>query len=92
MLARITSLMDLTFTSTKTPQEFREAFRSRVISLAKAHDLLVNRNMQGVEVEEILVAELGSYKEGGRKVRFKGPALLLEPRQSGFLLFKITED
>jgi two-component sensor histidine kinase len=80
-LATVQSLADQTLKSADTPEAFAEAFNSRLLALAKAHDLLTREAWQAVYLNDIVQAVLAAWIEDGR-VSLHGPAIRISPKQA----------
>lgn len=62
------------------PEKFLAAFSDRIGALAASHDLLVESEWKGVDLEALVRAELGRFKELiGSRITITGPALRLSP-------------
>jgi two-component system CheB/CheR fusion protein len=63
-----------------TPQEFVQRFEGRIDALASAHNLLMQSEWAGADLEGLARQQLGAYAtESGSRVRIEGPAILLPP-------------
>ena len=60
------------------PEVFQERFRDRLSALAISQDLLVKSQWQGVEIQSLVHAQLGHFRDLiGSGITLKGPALQL---------------
>jgi two-component sensor histidine kinase/PAS domain-containing protein len=63
-------------TAARSPGEFIESFGNRVQSLARAHDLLVNRNWQGVDLEALINVQIADLSKAlPTRVSMTGPVV-----------------
>lgn len=89
-LATVQSLADQTLKSADSPKAFADAFNSRLLALAKAHDLLTREAWQAVQLNDIAHAVLGAWVEDGR-ASFEGPEIRLSPKQALALSMAFNE-
>lgn len=80
-LATVQSLADQTLKNAETPEAFARAFNSRLLALAKAHDLLTRVAWNAVHLSDIAHAVLGAWVEDGR-ASFQGPQIRINPKQA----------
>ena len=59
---------------------FRKTFDSRLVALARTHDVLTAESWESADLRAVLEAELGPYGES--RVRLDGPPLRLNPQQT----------
>jgi PAS domain S-box-containing protein len=65
-------------TAATTPEEFVPRFSERVRALAASHDLIFQRQWQGIEISELLRAHLAPFKDLlDRRIIVEGPPLRL---------------
>ncbi|WP_336489898.1 sensor histidine kinase [Methylobacterium nigriterrae] len=55
-------------------------FESRLLALAKTHDLLTRDDWSGASLREVLENELGPYRSSVDQVVLEGPPVILAPR------------
>jgi PAS domain S-box-containing protein len=61
-------------------EDFEERFANRIDALACSHDLLAKREWEGVEIEELVHAQLAPFLDNANeRLVVHGPALLLKP-------------
>jgi two-component sensor histidine kinase len=75
-------------TAARAPNEFLENFGDRVQSLARSHDLLVKQDWRGVDLVELIHAQLADQSGLiGTRILLSGPAVTLGPeaRKHGVL-------
>jgi PAS domain S-box-containing protein len=67
-------------TASRNPAEFVERFSERIQALSANQDLLVRNEWQGVDVEDLVRAQLAAFADliGGR-ITVSGPKLFLNP-------------
>jgi PAS domain S-box-containing protein len=62
-------------------EDFEQHFTQRLEALARSHDLLVNRNWEGVVLEDLVRAQLAPFLDSAsERLAAHGPALLLMPQ------------
>jgi PAS domain S-box-containing protein len=65
-------------TATSTPEEFLTRFLERLQTLAASHDLLVKSRWQGVEISDLIRAQLAHFEELlGTRIKLDGPSFHL---------------
>jgi PAS domain S-box-containing protein len=74
-----------------TADESREAFRGRLVSLARSHDLLTDSNWTQVGLQELAAGSLQMQDGDEARVLLRGPAVLLTPRQAVSLSMALHE-
>ncbi|NMG40988.1 PAS domain S-box protein [Chelativorans sp. ZYF759] len=76
--AVILSMVRETLKHTGSSEEFETKLRERIMSLARSHDLLVNRDWRGASLAELILQQMEPF--GGQdSVRLAGPPLVLTP-------------
>ncbi|SEQ75516.1 PAS domain S-box-containing protein [Faunimonas pinastri] len=80
-LAMVQAVAAQTLRSTDSLAEARDSFTARLISLAKAHDLLTSENWEGTDLREVVSRTMESHI-GGDEERFRisGPSVRLTPK------------
>ncbi|WP_372624408.1 HWE histidine kinase domain-containing protein [Falsiroseomonas sp.] len=80
-LAVVQSVASQTERSTVVPSSFGEAFRARLMALARAHDMLAGACWAGAPLREMLEGTLAPYAGpgGARRFTVDGPPVLLPP-------------
>jgi PAS domain S-box-containing protein len=67
-------------TATKSPEDFVERFSERVQALSANQDLLVRNEWKGVEISDLVRAQLAHFADLiGSRIVMQGPALRLNP-------------
>jgi two-component sensor histidine kinase len=67
-------------TATQNPEDFVESFSQRIQALSANQDLLVRNEWNGVEIEELIRAQLAQFVDLiGSRVAVHGPGLRLTP-------------
>jgi PAS domain S-box-containing protein len=78
-MAVIQSIASQTLGHASTLEEARAAFGSRLVNLAKAHDVLTRESWQSANLADI-VAQIAEPHAGGKnRIRIEGPDLRLSP-------------
>jgi signal transduction histidine kinase len=83
-LAMVQSLTMQTLRSTANIVEARDALITRLIALAKAHDVLTRENWEGASLHDVLIEALAAHLSQAEQQRLwsDGPTLKLLPRAS----------
>jgi two-component sensor histidine kinase len=81
-LATVQAMATQTMRNTATPRPVQEALTSRLIALAKAHDILTRQSWDGADITDVVMDVLGVHAGGERRppIDVAGPQLRLEPR------------
>jgi PAS domain S-box-containing protein len=81
-LAIVQSMAMQTLRSCPNTADAREALESRLVSLAKAHDILTSGQWRGGDLCELVTGSLAAYSEGSGAPRFQihGAPLRLRPK------------
>ncbi|MBC4018923.1 PAS domain-containing sensor histidine kinase [Siccirubricoccus deserti] len=90
-LATVQSLAAQSARHASDLQDFSTKFEARVLSLAKAHDLLTKSNWISVPLETLLRDIIAPYSSGEDRSRIGGPALELNPRAALSLTMVLNE-
>ncbi len=90
-LATVQSLAAQTAKHAQDLQDFSKRFESRVISLARAHDLLTKRSWISAPLESLIRDIVAPYASGEDRLRIGGPALDLTPRAALSLTMVLNE-
>jgi two-component sensor histidine kinase/PAS domain-containing protein len=81
ILAIVQSVAAQTMRSSRSMENFADAFAGRLKALAVAHDILTETRWIGIGLNELLVTVLAPYRSAeGQRVRISGPAVLLPAR------------
>jgi two-component sensor histidine kinase len=92
LLAVVQSISRQTQRSSPDLKTFAQRFDSRLESLARSHDLLVNRNWGGVPIRELIEAQLESFvTPGDDRIGLEGPVMSLSPAASQHIGLAIHE-
>jgi PAS domain S-box-containing protein len=76
-LATIQAIASQSLLRAATPREFVASFNGRVQALSRAHDLLVQGQMRGADVTEIVREQVVLGSSDGMRVTSSGPFLML---------------
>jgi two-component system CheB/CheR fusion protein len=88
-LAVVGALARRTLRNSQSPEGFVNAFESRLKAFGRTHNALTTENWIGVELRQLIQAELLPYKgEHYERTRVGGPAVLLRPNAA--LAFGMT--
>jgi PAS domain S-box-containing protein len=81
-------------TATKNPEDFIERFSERIQALGANQDLLVRSEWNGVEIEELVRAQLAPFADLiGSRIAVRGPKLRLKAASAqavGLVLHELT--
>lgn len=77
-LATVQSIAVQTYRASPEPSAFLDKFQGRLLALSKAHDLLTRRSWTGLNLADLLDAELAPF--GTERIRREGPDTALQPR------------
>ena len=80
-LATVQSLAQQSLRSTDAPPSFATAFSSRLLALARAHDLLTREEWDGATLADVAAAALAPWLDSGRIV-LDGPRIRLVPKHA----------
>jgi PAS domain S-box-containing protein len=89
-LATVQSLAEQTLKGADTLEAFASAFTSRLLALARAHDLVTREAWEGAEIADIAGAAMQTWFESGR-VRTSGPRVRVSPKQALALSMALNE-
>jgi PAS domain S-box-containing protein len=89
-LTTIQAIAAQSFNASRSLAEAQEAFTSRIIALAEAHDLLTRENWEGAELHEI-ASRLAVLHGGAARFELVGPAIRLSPRTALSLSMALHE-
>jgi two-component sensor histidine kinase len=79
-LATVQAIAGSTIRSSRSMQEFQQAFAGRIGALSRTHSLLTEREQTQVPLRELLNSQLSIYADGdGERVRLAGPEVVLPP-------------
>jgi two-component sensor histidine kinase len=80
LLAIIQAMATQTARTSRSIGEFQSRFSQRLQGMAASHDLLVNQNWEGVNLDALVRAQLRPFAEDiGGRLEVVGPNLLLRP-------------
>ncbi len=84
LLSKVSAIARRTAQSAESTQQFIEDFDPRILSMARAHQLLVEGNWDRIDLGDLISCELAPYsakKSGVRdSVRIDGPEVMLSSR------------
>jgi two-component sensor histidine kinase len=69
----------------------REAFSARLMILSHAHDLLTQTSWTEAPIKEIIEGALAAHRSGQKRIRLRGPDIVLKPKQALALAVAIHE-
>jgi two-component sensor histidine kinase len=77
-LAVVQAVASQTLRSAASLEEAESALVSRLVSLAKAHDILTQENWSGADLDDVIGASIAAHSDIAR-VRLEGPQVRLPP-------------
>lgn len=83
--------MNQTFRTRADAATIQKALDTRIVALARAHDVLSDRNWQGASLRETAELVLQPYLLGEARVRLEGPEVKLSPRVSVVIALVLNE-
>lgn len=89
-LATIQAIAAQSFNGTHSLSQAQEAFSSRIVALAEAHDLLTRENWEGAELHDI-ASRLSLLHGGVARFDLVGPSIRLSPRTALSLSMALHE-
>lgn len=89
-LATIQAIAAQSFTGERDLAQAQEAFSSRIVALAQAHDLLTRENWEGAELHDV-VARLAELHGAADRFELSGPAVRLSPKTALSLSMALHE-
>jgi two-component sensor histidine kinase len=89
-LATIQAIAAQSFNASRSLPQAQEAFTSRIVALAEAHDLLTRENWEGAELHDI-ASRLAVLHGGAARFELAGPAIRLSPRTALSLSMALHE-
>jgi PAS domain S-box-containing protein len=91
-LATVQSIVTQTLKSARNAEQARADTESRLLSLARAHDVLTRENWQSADLKEIVREAVAAYTAQTRtRIRFAGPKVQLQPRAALALSMALHE-
>ena len=90
-LATVQSLALQTAKHADSLQDFTTTFETRLIALARAHDLLTERNWMSAPLEGLVRDIVAPYRSGDNRMRIEGPPVDLDPRAALALTMVFSE-
>lgn len=89
-LATIQAIAAQSFTGERALPQAQEAFSSRIVALAEAHDLLTRENWEGAELHDV-TARLADLHGGHARFELSGPSIRLSPKTALSLSMALHE-
>ena len=91
-LAEVLALADHTLNRVSTLDEFRDAYLTRVRSMARTHEIMAEAKWDGIEISKLIEVVLGAhYKEGMDRITTQGESILLPSRTCQPLCMTLNE-
>ncbi len=91
MLAVIQALARQSLRKMVSPEQFVASFSDRIQALARTHDLLVEGEMKGAEITEVLRQEVLLGAAEGMHVSYSGPRVMLDAKVTTQLALVLHE-
>jgi PAS domain S-box-containing protein len=89
-LATIQAIAAQSFNGARALDQAQEAFSSRIVALAEAHDLLTRENWEGAELHDV-TARVAEPHGGHARFDLSGPAIRLSPKTALSLSMALHE-
>jgi len=89
-LATIQAIAAQSFTGERALPQAQEAFSSRIVALAEAHDLLTRENWEGAELHDV-TTRLADLHGGPARFELSGPSIRLSPKTALSLSMALHE-
>ncbi len=90
-LSVVQAIVNQTFRTRADAATIQKALDTRIVALARAHDVLSDRNWQGASLRETAELVLQPYLLGEARVRLEGPEVKLSPRVSVVIALVLNE-
>jgi PAS domain S-box-containing protein len=90
-LATVQSIAAQTLKGTTVPATVKDAFESRLLSMAGAHDVLTQQNWEGADLRNIVEKALSPFMAPTRKFDVDGPNIKLLPKSALAVAMAIHE-
>jgi PAS domain S-box-containing protein len=91
-LATVQAMAIQSIRSARTPEDVRRALEPRLLTLAKAHDILTRETWEGADLRDIVAAAVDLHQASGpTRFRTQGPPVRLEPRTALALTLALHE-
>jgi len=90
-LATIQAIANMSLRRSSSPADFVAGFNGRVQALARAHDLLVQANMKGAAVADIVREQVVLGTTDGTRILWSGPRVMLDSRAAVQLALVLHE-
>jgi len=90
-LTMIQSIANQSLRHAKNPSDFVSGFSGRVQALARAHDLLTQTKMQGVELGELVREQVLIGNTDERRITYSGPNLMLDAQSTMHIALLLHE-
>jgi PAS domain S-box-containing protein len=81
-LVTVQSIVDHTLRSEQASPATRRVLTERLIALSEAHDVLVEQNWAGADLQVIVERAISPYEHGEPRFEVDGPAVRLSPQQA----------
>jgi two-component sensor histidine kinase len=91
MLTVIQAIASQSLRRAASPEEFVASFGGRIQALARTHDLLVQGEMKGADVAEIVRQELMLGIDDGMRISVSGPSVILNAKTTAELALVLHE-
>jgi two-component sensor histidine kinase len=89
-LATIQAIAAQSFNGHRSLDQAQEAFSSRIVALAEAHDLLTRENWEGAELHDV-ATRVASLHGGAGRFELAGPSIRLSPKTALSLSMALHE-
>lgn len=90
-LATVQSFATQTLRNAGSLAAAREALDSRLVALAKAHDVLTRQSWEGADLREIATRALSAFRNSQERLSIDGPDVRMSPKQALALSMALHE-
>ena len=77
-LAIVQSIASQSLAASSDPADFVESFNGRLQALARAHDLLIEKRMEGISLRDLVEAQLNAEDGGSSQTSVSGPDVIIQ--------------
>ena len=90
-LATVQSIVEQTLRAAQVSPDIRQDLTNRLMALSDAHNLLVDQNWAGADLERIVQAAFEPHQTEGDRIVLEGPPVRLSPHQAVNLSLALHE-
>ncbi|MFG0328679.1 MAG: PAS domain S-box protein [Phycisphaerales bacterium] len=93
-LAGLLSLVSMIESTARTPEEFAESVRGRLVAMNAAHEILSGAGWEAIDLRALLSELAGQFDAGAQgpsRLRLDGPSTLVAPQHASALAIIVQE-